>query len=223
MSTVKLTIQMIFSIPFIVLFIGVLLFIPANTTNWLEGWLFNLSLALYVLVVFVYFMIKDPSTLERRSKLSGSTTDKIFLTFFGIDFLLIIVLPGFDYQFQWSPLPPLIVVLGFLGLILSYIIIFLVMRENSFASKGLTIHEGQEVITTGPYAIVRHPMYVGFTIMAICIPLALGSLVSLFPALLAPFFLAFRIRNEEEMLKKELQGYTEYMKKVRYRLIPKIW
>ncbi|MFW9993677.1 MAG: methyltransferase family protein [Candidatus Odinarchaeota archaeon] len=214
---------MVFAIPFVAIFIGALLFIPANTFEWLEGWLYVLLLVLYVLAVFIYFMIKDPSTLEKRSKLSGSTTDKIFLTLFGIDFFLLIILPGFDFQYSWSPLPFAVEAIGFLGLVLSYIIIFLVMRENSFASKGLVIHKDQEVISTGPYAVVRHPMYVGFTIMSFSIPLALGSLVSLLPALFAPFFLAFRILSEEEMLKKELPDYTEYMKKVPYRLIPKIW
>ncbi|MFX1254887.1 MAG: methyltransferase family protein [Promethearchaeota archaeon] len=244
MSTVKLFISMLFAIPFVALFLGVLIFIPANTIEWLEGWLYIIQIVLYVLIVFIYFMIKDPDTLLRRGKISGSATDKIFLTLFGIDFFLLLILPGFDFQYRWSPLQftiemvsflgfnfqykwspvvSAIEVIGFLGLTLSYIIVFLVMRINSFASKGVTIHDEQEVITTGPYAIVRHPMYVGFTLMSLSIPLALGSLISLVPALLVPFFIAFRIRYEEELLKEELKGYKEYMEKVRYRLIPKIW
>lgn len=189
-------------------------------------------------------MIKDPATLEKRGKISGSATDKIFLMLFSIAFLLILILPGLDFRYGWSPLSftleavsfldlnfqyklSLLILaiegIGFLGLTLSYIIIFLVMKINSFASKGVTIHEEHKVITTGLYAIIRHPMYVGFSLMSFSIPLALGSLVGLIPALVVPIFLALRIRNEEELLKAELPGYKEYMEKVRYRLIPKIW
>ncbi|MFX1255311.1 MAG: methyltransferase family protein [Promethearchaeota archaeon] len=244
MSTVKLFFQILFLIPFSLLFLGVIIFIPANTIEWLEGWIFSILIMLFAIMPFIYLMIKDPATLERRRKLSGSTKDKIFLMLFGIAFLLIPILPGLDFQYKWSPLPftievvsflgfnfqykwspvvSAIEVIGFLGLIVSCSIYFLVMRANTFASKGVTIHEAHRVITTGPYALVRHPMYVAFILIGFSIPLSLGSLVALIPALLVPVFVVFRIRYEEELLKKELSDYKEYMKKVPYRLIPKIW
>ena len=97
------------------------------------------------------------------------------------------------------------------------------MRENSFASKGLMIHQGQKVIDTGPYALVRHPMYISSIIMSISIPLTLGSLIGIIPAIFVPFIFGLRICKEEEMLLRELRGYDEYRRKVKYRLIPKIW
>lgn len=103
------------------------------------------------------------------------------------------------------------------------LILFFVMRENSFASKGLRIHEDQKVITTGPYALVRHPMYMGGIIMSIGIPLTLGSLISLIPVLFVLFIYAVRIRKEEQMLLRDLKGYDEYRQKVKYKIIPKIW
>ncbi len=223
MSALKLSFQFLFSVPFLVLILGALLFLPANSVSWVEGWVFIVLMIGYVGLTYLYFIIKDPSTLQNRSKLSTSGKDSFFLALFGIDFFLLLILPGFDYQYQWSQLPDPAKLIGFLGVCFSFIIIFFVMRENSFASKGVKIHEEQEVITTGPYAIVRHPMYVGFTIMSFFIPIALGSFISLLPAIFCPFFLAMRIRSEEELLKSQLAGYREYMEKVPYRLIPKIW
>lgn len=224
MSVIKLLIQLILSIPFIIVFLGALLFIPANSLDWSEGWIFIFQLVAYIGFTYFYFIFKDPETLQKRGCLSSSSsTDVIFLIAFGIDFLILLILPGFDYQYDWSQLPEILKWIGFLGLFLSYVIVFLVMRENSFASKGLMIHKEQEVITSGPYSVVRHPMYVGFIIMSFCIPLALGSLIAILPALLNPIFLARRIRNEEKMLITALSGYLEYMEKVPYRLIPKIW
>ncbi|MFX1336217.1 MAG: methyltransferase family protein, partial [Promethearchaeota archaeon] len=125
--------------------------------------------------------------------------------------------------FQWTQIPSLIKIIGFLGLVFSYILNFWVMRVNSYASKGLVMHEDHLIITIGPYGIIRHPMYVSFVLLAFSTPIALGSLVSIFLAIPIPFLLVFRIQNEEKMLTKELISYIEYMEKVRYRLIPKIW
>ncbi|UCG01988.1 MAG: isoprenylcysteine carboxylmethyltransferase family protein [Candidatus Heimdallarchaeota archaeon] len=171
----------------------------------------------------IYFIIKDLSTLRKRKKLSTSKADNIFLVIFGLLFFQLIILPGFDYKFQWTQLKSLIRIIGFLGLALTYIINFWVMRANSYSSKGLIIHENHLLITIGPYGIIRHPMYVSFILLAFSTPITLGSLVSIFLAVPIPFLLVFRIRKEEEMLLKDLLNYNEYMKKVPYRLIPKIW
>jgi protein-S-isoprenylcysteine O-methyltransferase Ste14 len=223
MKRLKLIIAFILSIPFLIVFLGALLFIPAGNFYWINGWMLIASLVTYLLLNFIYFIIKDPSTIEKRSKLSTEKGDIIHLTLIGILFLTLLLLPTLDFRFNWSQLPFFLSFVGLVGLIISYLILFFVMRENSFASKGLMIHNNQEVITTGPYALVRHPMYIGSIIMSISIPLTLGSLIGLIPAIFVPFIFALRIRHEEEMLLRELKGYDQYQQKVKYRLFPKIW
>jgi len=223
MKRLKLIITMLFSIPFVIAFLGALLFLPAGDIYWINGWMLIASMVFYLLLVFIYFMIKDPSTLEKRSKLSSDKGDNLYLTVIGFLFLALLLLPTFDYRFNWSQIPFFVSWIGFTGLIISYLILFFVMRENSFASKGVMIHEGQKVIDTGPYALVRHPMYMGALIMCISIPLTLSSLISLVPAIFIPFIFALRIRKEEELLFRELPGYDAYREKVKYKLIPKIW
>ena len=223
MKRLKLIITMLFSIPFVIAFLGALLFLPAGDLYWINGWMLIASMVFYLLLVFIYFMIKDPSTLEKRSKLSSDKGDNLYITVIGILFLALLLLPTFDYRFNWSQLPFFVSWIGFTGLIISYLILFFVMRENSFASKGVMIHEGQKVIDTGPYALVRHPMYMGALIMCVSIPLTLSSLISIVPAIFIPFIFALRIRKEEELLLRELPGYDAYREKVKYKLIPKIW
>ena len=223
MKRLKLIITMLFSIPFVIAFLGALLFLPAGDIYWINGWMLIASMVFYLLLVFIYFMIKDPSTLEKRSKLSSDKGDNLYITVIGFLFLALLLLPTFDYRFNWSQLPFFVSWIGFTGLIISYLILFFVMRENSFASKGVMIHEGQKVIDTGPYALVRHPMYMGALIMCVSIPLTLSSLISIVPAIFIPFIFALRIRKEEELLLRELPGYDAYREKVKYKLIPKIW
>ena len=223
MSSVKLVLQVVLSIPLVLVFAGLLLFIPAGSIEWLEGWVYLFLLLIFILSYYSYFMIKNPSTLETREKLSSSFADRISLLIIGVLFVSMLIIPALDYQFQWSQLPPIIKLIGNLGLLLSYIIIFLVMKENPFASKGLTIHEDQTIISTGPYAVVRHPMYTSLSIMFLSIPLALGSLITLLLGIISIFILITRISNEEKMLLKEFKEYDEYIKKVHYRLIPRIW
>jgi protein-S-isoprenylcysteine O-methyltransferase Ste14 len=214
---------MLFSIPFLVAFLGALLFLPAGNFYWINGWMLIASLVIYLIFNFIYFIIKDPSTLEKRSKLSTEKGDIIHIVLIGILFLALLLLPPLDYRLKWSQIPFFLSCIGLAGLLTSYMIIFFVMRENSFASKGLMIHENQEVITTGPYALVRHPMYISAIIMSISIPITLGSLIGLIPSIFVPFIFVVRIRKEEEMLLRGLKGYDEYRQKVKYKLIPKIW
>ncbi|MFX1284803.1 MAG: methyltransferase family protein [Promethearchaeota archaeon] len=223
LSKITIVIQMILAVPFIIIFAGVMLFIPAGTIDWIEGWIYILLLIVYYLTMTIYLIIKDPSTLRKRKKLSTSKIENFFLVILGLLFFPLIIMPGFDYKFQWTQLPSLVRIIGFFGLVFSYIINFWVMKVNSYASKALIIHENHIAITIGPYGIVRHPMYVSFILLAFSTPIALGSLVSILLAIPIPFLLVFRIRKEEEMLKKNLSSYIEYTEKVRYRLIPKIW
>ncbi|MBN2531365.1 MAG: isoprenylcysteine carboxylmethyltransferase family protein [Spirochaetales bacterium] len=223
MKRARLIVTNILTIPFIIVFFGALLFFPAGNFYWINGWMFIVSLAIYLLLKSIYFIIKDPSTLEKRRKLSTEKGDNIIMVLIATLFLVLFLLPSFDYRFSWSQIPFFLSCIGFACLIISYLILFFVIRENSFASKGLRIHEDQKVITTGPYKLVRHPLYMGGIIMGIGIPLTLGSLIGLIPVIFLPFIYAVRIRKEEQMLLRDLKGYDEYRQKVKYRLIPEIW
>jgi len=223
MKRLKLILSTFISIPFLIIFIGVLLFLSAGDFYWINGWMFIVSLIIYLIFNFVYFIIKDPSTLEKRSKLSTEKGDNFIIALISILIFVILLIPAFDYRFRWSQIPLFISCIGLILLIISYLILFFVMRENSFASKGLRIHENQKVITTGLYSYIRHPLYMGGIIMSIGIPLTLGSFIGLIPVVFVPFIYAMRIKKEEQMLLRNLKGYDEYRQKVKYKLIPKIW
>jgi protein-S-isoprenylcysteine O-methyltransferase Ste14 len=214
---------MIFSIPFTAFFLGSIFYLLSKDLFWFNGLIYISSLILYLLLIFIYFIIVDPDTLLNRSKISSDKSDNLFLSLVGILFLGILVLGPINYRLNWFILSRPFVWIGFLMVNISHLILFLVMRENSFASKGLIIHENQKVITTGLYKYVRHPMYSGFILMAIGVPLTLGSLPSLACGILLPLTLALRIPKEEAILKENLEGYSEYLKKTKYRIIPGIW
>ena len=155
---------------------------------------------------------------EGFSKPAGS--DKVILPILGVLFMLFFILPSFDYRFGWSSVPIFLKVIGFLILAISFYIIHRSMLENAYASKVLDIRQGQKLIDTGLYAHVRHPMYSGFSLMSIGIPLGLGSWYALIPALLCIGVILIRCRFEEKMLIEGLDGYEDYMKRVKYRIIP---
>jgi len=138
-------------------------------------------------------------------------------------YFLIYIIPGFDYRFHWSTVPFIVVIIADILVFLGYMIIFFVFRENTYASRIVTVEEDQNVISSGPYALVRHPMYVGVMLMFVFSPLALGSFWALIPALIIPVVLVLRIHDEENLLKEDLPGYQEYMQKVKYRLLPGVW
>jgi protein-S-isoprenylcysteine O-methyltransferase Ste14 len=162
--------------------------------------------------------------LARRLKTSEPTkSQRLFILFFVILFVAEFLLPGFDKRWGWSNVPVVLVLAADLFAIAAYILYFLVIRENSYASRVIEVTEGQKVISSGPYAVVRHPMYTSMMLMFLAIPLALGSFWALIPAVLCIPIYAFRILDEEKLLIRELAGYVEYTQKVKYRLIPGIW
>ena len=205
-------------------FIALIIILPAGTWNYWQGWVYLATLVLPMLVATVYLFKNDPALLERRMRMreKESAQQKI-IGFLALYFLLAFTLPGFDVRLGWSNVPPLVSILADGLVFVGYMITFWVLTVNSFLSRVVEVAAEQKVVTTGPYAIVRHPMYFGVALLYIASPLALGSYWAILPALMILPLLALRIRNEEEVLLRELAGYAEYRQKVKYRLLPGVW
>jgi protein-S-isoprenylcysteine O-methyltransferase Ste14 len=212
---------------FVLLVMAALLFIPAGTIHYWQAWTFLAVYFVPSLAITLYLMKKDPKLLARR--MSGGPvaekepTQKIIMFFASLGFIALIMVPAVDRRFAWSHLPPCLAIAGDLLVLLGWLAIFFVFKENTFTSATIELSPDQKVISTGPYALVRHPMYAGALVMFLGIPIALGSwlgllvLVAMIPALI------WRLLDEEKFLARNLPGYVEYEKKVRYRLIPLIW
>ena len=206
------------------LIIGCFLFIPAGTFNYWNGWLFIGSIFIPMISVLIYLLIKDPELLEKRFKTEEKEKEQRFIQKIGIAPTIIgFLLPGFDYRLNWSNVPMWLVVIATILVVLGYILFIIVMKQNSYASRVIEIQQDQKVIDYGLYSKVRHPMYLAAIIIMLSSPLVLGSYYALIPMAFYPLIIIFRIKNEEEVLKKGLTGYEAYLKKVKYRLIPFIW
>lgn len=204
-----------------------LTFIPAGTLNYWQGWAYVATWIAAGSAYTVYVAKHDPALLKRRTEAGISheqePEQKVIISFLFVAFFLLVVLPPLDYRFGWSNMPWYVSVLGDIFIAISFYIFHLVSKVNTYAAANVRVEEGQKVISTGLYGIVRHPMYFGALFLLIGTPLALGSWWSLF---LVPIFLPilyFRMTNEEKVLKRDLRGYEEYTYKVRHRLIPYIW
>jgi protein-S-isoprenylcysteine O-methyltransferase Ste14 len=219
---IRRKVVLVFFLAFIL--IGAALFVSAGSLDYWQAWVFMGVLFVPLVFVIFYFLIHDPHFLERRLRFREKearerTIIPIALVLFVIGFLA----TGLDHRFGWSDVPSWLVIASDVVVFLSYMLVFLVFRENSYASRIVEVQKKQKVITTGPYAVVRHPMYAGVMAMYLCVPTALGSYVALaffVPSVLAVFF---RIFDEERLLLRDLKGYRQYTKKVRYRLIPGVW
>lgn len=203
---------------------GLMLFLPAGSLDYWQAWIYCGVIFIPVSFVVFYFLKKDPELLERRMRVKEHEEKQKTIVKLGmIIFFIGFIIPGFDYRYHWSNVPVYLVIVANAIVLSGYIFVFLVFRENSYASRIIEVEKDQEVITTGPYAIVRHPMYLGVLVMYLFTPLALGSYWAL------PFFLPLipllvsRLLNEEEMLLRELPGYKEYCQETRYHLIPLIY
>ena len=180
----------------------------------------------FIIIITVVLNKKNPEVLRNRMKAKKESfskpagSDKYILPVLGIVFCLVFVVPSFDYRYNWSTVPIYVEILGFLILVLSFYLLFRSMLENAYASKVLDIRQNQKLIDTGLYAHVRHPMYSGYSLMLIGVPLGLGSWYALIPAILCVGILLTRCKFEEQMLIEGLEGYEDYMKRVKYRLIP---
>jgi len=204
--------------------LGAMFFGPAGTFSYWEAWVFLATLFVPMTFVVLYFLRHDPALLERRLKAKEERARQKSITgLVSVVWLAAFLIPGLDHRYGWSTVPPFLVVLSDVLVLAGYFIFFLTLRENRFASRVIRVEEGQTVITTGPYALVRHPMYSGVSLMLVFAPLALGSWWAMVPTLTTPVFLALRIKDEEEALLDELPGYREYTKQTVWRLIPRVW
>jgi protein-S-isoprenylcysteine O-methyltransferase Ste14 len=204
--------------------LSALFFGTAGTLVYWEAWVYLVVLFLPTGLVLVYLARSNPALLERRlRKRERRTRQKAALTLAMVVILLAFVLPGLDRRFGWSDLPRAVVLFADLVFLMGYGLFFLVLRENSFASRVVEVEAGQQVVTTGPYRVVRHPMYVAIIVVYLASPLALGSIYGVAPALLLPLILVVRILDEERLLTRDLPGYREYQSTTKARLLPGIW
>ena len=205
--------------------LGALLFLPAGTLAYWEAWLYLAILLIPMLCVFRYLLKNDPQLLAApdADARAGSSLNGASSAASSLYFLVVFTLPGFDQRWGWSDVPPWVVIAADLVVLFGYGIFILVLRENQYASRTIQVEQGQRVISSGPYAFVRHPMYLGVTLMYLATPIALGSYWALLPALLIVPILVARIINEEKVLERDLAGYREYKQITRYRLLPGVW
>lgn len=223
-SNKKLSVSVLFRLAFAVPMVGLFLFLPAGTWRYWQAWMYLGTLFIPMFFVFGYLLKNDPELLERRMHTKEKENQQNQVLKFGYPlFIAAFILPGFDIRYGWSNMPAIISVLADIAVFAGYLIFFFVLRENSYASRVVEVEQDQKVISTGPYALVRHPMYVGVLMMYLFSPLALGSWWALIPAASIVVVLVVRIRNEEEVLLRELPGYAEYQQKTRFRMIPGIW
>jgi Putative protein-S-isoprenylcysteine methyltransferase len=206
---------------------GALIFLLAWTVNYLQAWLYLLTFAISTILITIYLFINDQKLLERRlnagSAAEKEKSQKTIQTIASVFFCLIYIIAGIDRHFNWSNIPMYISILANVFVMLGFFIVFLVFKENSYTSAIIEVDKDQKVISTGMYAIVRHPMYSGAILMLIASSIALGSYWALLSVAALSFAIIARLLNEEKFLTKNLSGYDEYCEKVRYHLIPFIW
>jgi protein-S-isoprenylcysteine O-methyltransferase Ste14 len=206
---------------------GLVIFIPAGTLDYWQAWLYLFVFSIVALLTTIDLIKNDPELLQRRMRggpaAEKRTAQQVIMLFTSLAFIGLLVVPGLDRRFGWSKLSPLIVILGEALVVLGFYFIFRVYRENTYTSATIEVAADQKVIQTGPYAMVRHPMYASALLYLVGTPLALGSYWGLVPFVAVIPFLIWRLIDEEKMLVQELAGYKEYRQRVRYRLVPGLW
>lgn len=222
--TIRLFIQAITKFLFGFVLIGLLIFLPAGTLSFFNGWLFMGILFVPMFLAGIVMMFKNPDLLKSRLDAKEKQREQsIVIKLSGLMFLAGFIVAGLDFRFGWLTLPKSVVIVAAIVFLAAYSLYAEVLRENTYLSRTIEVQENQKVIDTGLYGIVRHPMYGVTLLLFLSMPLVLGSIYSFLIFLSYPFIIAKRIKGEEEFLEKELDGYREYKQKVRYRLIPFIW
>ena len=222
--TVKLFLQALIKFISGVILVGLLIFLPAGSFSYSYGWLFMGVLFVPILLMGIIIMIKNPELLKKRLDAKEKQKDQdLVVKLSGLMFLAGFIVAGLGYRFGWYMLPKYAALIASVVFLLSYLIYAEVMRENTYLSRTIEVQENQKVVDTGLYSVVRHPMYSVTLLLFLSMPLVLGSVFSFLIFLIYPFLIVKRIKNEEIFLEKELDGYIEYKKKVKYRLIPFIY
>lgn len=224
MAIMKLFIQAIMKFILGVLLVGVLIFLPAGTFSFFNGWLFMGILFIPMFLAGIVMMFKNPNLLKSRLNAKEKQREQnLVVKLSGVMFLTGFIVAGLDFRFQWSTLPKGVVLGAVVVFLVAYILYAEVLRENTYLSRTIEVQENQKVIDTGLYGIVRHPMYSATVLLFLAMPLVLGSIYSFLIFLVYPLLIVKRLKSEEEFLEKELAGYREYKRKVKYRLIPFVW
>ena len=222
--TTKLFISAILKFSLGVVLVGLLIFLPAGTFQYFNGWLFMGILFIPMFLAGLVMMAKNPKLLESRLDAKEKEAEQsLVVKLSGLMFLAGFIVAGLGVRFGWYILPKPVVIASAIVFLIAYILYAEVLRENTYLSRTIEVQEGQTVIDTGLYSIVRHPMYSVTLLLFLSMPLVLGSVYSFIIFSMYPFIIAKRIKHEEEFLEKELKGYKEYKQKVKYRLIPFIW
>jgi protein-S-isoprenylcysteine O-methyltransferase Ste14 len=204
-----------------------LLFLPAGTLNYWQAWVFMAVFVSASAVITVYLAIRDPKLLERRMR-AGPTAEKekpqkTIMSLAMMGFIALLVFPAFDHRFGWSLVPPYVSLIGDALVAIGFLLVFFVLKANTYGASTVQVAEDQKVISSGPYALIRHPMYAGSFPLLISTPLALDSWWGLSALIVFIPALIWRLLDEESFLRKNLPGYTEYTANVRYRLVPYVW
>ena len=222
--TTKLLIDAITKFTLGVVLIGLLIFLPAGTFSYFNGWLFMGILFVPMLLLGIVLVVKNPELLRKRLDAKEKQKEQsLVVKLSGLMFLAGFIVAALGYRFDWYILPKGVAIGASVVFLIGYLLYVEVLRENTYLSRTIEVQEDQKVVDTGLYGIVRHPMYSVTLLMFLSTPLILGSIYSFLIFLAYPFLIIRRIENEEELLEQELDGYQEYKQKVKYRLIPFIW
>ena len=206
------------------LLVGLLIFLPAGTLDFSKGWLLMGLLFGPMFVAGLVMLAKSPAFLEKRLDVKEKrSAQQGVVKLSGLMFIVGFVVAGLDFRFGWSQMPKAVTVAAAVLFLLAYLLYAEVMRENAYLSRTIQVEEGQTVVSTGLYGIVRHPMYMATLLLFLVMPLVLGSWWALIPFAFYPAIIISRLKDEEELLTRELAGYEEYKEKVKYRIIPFIW
>ena len=201
-----------------------LIFIPAGNLGYLNGWLLIGLLFIPMFIAGIIMMIKNPKLLKSRLDVKEKEIEqKTVIKISGLMFITGFIIAGLNYRYNWFKMPKIMVIISSLIFLISYLLYAIVLKENAYLSRTIGVKKEQKLIDTGLYGIVRHPMYFATIFLFLSIPLILGSPISFIIFLIYPFIISKRIKNEEEVLEKELKGYKVYKEKVRYKMIPFIW
>ena len=224
MMDIKLFFQALSKFLIGLIIICILIFIPAGTVNYPNGWLFIALLFIPMFFAGIIMLFKSPDLLRRRLNAKEEEDEqKTVILISGIIFLLAFILAGLNFRFGWFKLPTVVIIITSVIFLIAYIMYAEVLRENEYLSRTVEVSENQKVVDSGLYGLVRHPMYTSTIFLFLSMPLVLDSMLSFIVMLVYPIIIIFRIRNEEKVLENELIGYKEYKEKVKYKLIPYLW